>query len=120
MGRYRVGLTFSESYMLDRQKFESALDGKRLEFRESGRLDPCYWQKTSVPCPKDETDRILLELYDGLADDAKEFAHHVRTMEFLLDKYNISVETLIGSGEYAEAWKETEEKPKRPTIVLVK
>lgn len=83
MSKYSSGYTFSDICEYERKVLKSALNNKRREYNGE------RW--VEEPCTKEEAEKIILNVYDELVYQAKNFSHSAKALEIIMENHGLKL-----------------------------
>ena len=108
-------IPFKDYCTYERNILEDALNRRKREYDDEEES----W--ISYACSKEESIKIALEVFDGLAYHAKEFSRSARAMEILMKKHGLELGKEYSIQEYIEIVEQLKmEEEETPNIRLVK
>ena len=112
MSKYGSGHTFSDICRYERNVLKSALRNKRREYNGE------RW--VEEPCTKEEAEEIILNVYDELAYQAKDFSRSARALEIIMENHGLKLGKDYSLQEYMTVVEKLKQEDSDVMIFVVK
>ena len=112
MSKYGSGHTFSDICRYERKVLKSALNNKRRKYNGE------RW--VEEPCTKEEAEEIILNVYDELAYQAKDFSRSARALEIIMENHGLKLGRDYSLQEYMAVVEDLKQKDQDVPIFVVK